>query len=444
MAIIQPSVLSGFRDFLPSQMMRRQHLMNVAREVYQSFGFAPIDTPVLEKIEILAGKGSEETQRQMYRFQDNGGRDVGMRFDLTVPLARFAAQHINDLGTPFKRFHIAPVWRGERSQRGRYREFVQCDFDTIGTKSVLADTEMVLVIDRLLSQIGFSNFQIRINNRKLLNGILDAAGVQEHSVAVLRALDKLGKTDIQSVIKEAVDQTGIDSRIMEKILTLASAEGDSQTILDLSQQMIGHNKLGSEGVSELRTVIDSCKAAGLQDERIALDVSIARGLDYYTGTIVETFLTDDPTLGSVCSGGRYDNLAGLYTKQDLPGVGASLGLDRLLDAMDKMEMCVQRSSPTEVLIANFDSELWSEYFRWAALIRNAGFKVEIYPETAKIKKQMKYANKHQIPVVLIAGSQEKEHGEMQIKWMNDGTQQSLPSTGELAELLNHLSEKMSN
>lgn len=452
MSIIEPKTLKGFRDFLPREMMQRRWLMQTASRVYESFGFAPIDTPALEYQEILSGKGSEETDRQMYRFQDNGGRDVGMRFDLTVPLARFAAQHIGQLGTPFKRYHMAPVWRGENAQRGRYREFVQCDFDTIGTRSVMADIEMILVVDQLLREIGMSRFQIRINNRKLLNGLLANLDLQSQAVSVLRALDKLSKDGPDAVLREMVDHAGVPVSSAEKVLQLcrpaAGADAnpgrgaDAMTVLSNAEQVVGQNALGLEGVSELRQVLAAAQVSGIPPERTVLDISIARGLDYYTGTIIETLLDDLPEIGSVCSGGRYDNLAGMYTKQDLPGVGASLGLDRLLTAMEDLNLVPDRQSPTQVLIAFFEAELQNEYLRYASILRQAGLRVELYPEATKLKKQLKYADQKSIPAVLLIGSQERQQGMAQIKWMVSGQQVEVELSAQMEAISAHFREKL--
>ncbi|MFT5303520.1 MAG: histidyl-tRNA synthetase, partial [Mariniblastus sp.] len=352
--LITPRTLNGFRDFLPEMMIPREKLMETARRVYRSYGFVPIDTPTLELSEILCGKGSDETDRQMYRFQ-HGKHDVAMRFDLTVPLARFVAQHHNVLGLPFKRYHIGNVWRGERPQAGRYREFAQCDFDTIGTTSIASDIETVLVINDLMRAIGFERFTIRINNRKILNGLLQKSGLFEKSVVVLRALDKLPKIGRDKVKLEMLEATGAEETQVDEILKLAEINGNNSEILAQLQPMCAGNELAELGVKELSQIITATSAVGITDENLKIDVSIARGLDYYTGTIVETFLDDLPSIGSVCSGGRYDNLAGLYTKQKLPGIGASLGLDRLLAAMEKLDLIPKTQTTAEVLIVQFDA-----------------------------------------------------------------------------------------
>ncbi len=360
---IKPRTLKGFRDFLPETMIPRERLIDVAKRVYRSYGFAPIDTPALEYAEVLTGKGSEETDRQLYSFQDHGGRQVGMRFDLTVPLARFVAQHIGKLGTPFKRYHIAPVWRGENTQRGRYREFYQCDFDTIGTLSMVADIEMVLVIHDLMLALEIERFIIRVNNRQVLNGLLEKHQLEAQSTLILRALDKLPKIGRDKVIAEMVSVAGANEKQAEQVLTMAELTGSWESVLAQLSELVAGSDTGKQGVEQLREVMSGALAAGVAPQRLELDVSIARGLDYYTGTIVETFLSDLPGIGSICSGGRYDNLAGVYTTQQLPGVGASLGLDRLLAALEELTLLETAVTTAPVLIPYFDANHLHDYLR---------------------------------------------------------------------------------
>ena len=283
--LIQPRTLKGFRDYLPESMIPREQLIETAKSVYRSYGFSPIDTPTLEYLEILTGKGSDETDRQLYRFQDHGGRDVGMRFDLTVPLARFAAQHINTLGTPFKRYHIAPVWRGENTQRGRYREFMQCDFDTIGTTSVASDIETGLVMHDLLRAIGFERFTIRVNNRQVLNGLLEKLNLSEVSTPVLRSLDKLGKIGVEKTVQEMMTAAGTTEQQAREVLQLSELNGSNQEVLEQLKPIISGSDTGEEGVHRLEQILSGLIAGGADPERINVDVSIARGLDYYTGAI---------------------------------------------------------------------------------------------------------------------------------------------------------------
>lgn len=396
-------------------MIPREQIMDTARKVYRRYGFSPIDTPALEYLEILTGKGSEETDRQLYQFQDHGGRQVGMRFDLTVPLARFAAQHIHQLGTPFKRYHLATVWRGENTQAGRYREFMQCDFDTIGTESVVADIETALVIHELLLEIGIENFCLRINNRQLLSGLLEKLELAPFAVPLLRALDKLDKIGPEKVAEEMQSIEGVNADQAAQVLKLAEVKGSADSILRQVSELLAGNATGEAGVERLQQIVQALEAAGVPAHRFQLDVSIARGLDYYTGVIFETTLRDLPSIGSICSGGRYDNLAGLYTKQHLPGIGASLGLDRLLAAMESLQLISKISTPAPVLMTYFDKQGLHEYLRIASCVRQAGIGVEFYPEPKKLGQQLKYADAKGFRVALIAGSQELEAGTCQIK-----------------------------
>ncbi|MGN6134289.1 MAG: histidine--tRNA ligase [Aureliella sp.] len=412
---IEPRTLQGFRDYLPETMMPRERIMETARRVYRSYGFCPIDTPALELLEILTGKGSDETDRQIYRFEDAGGRQVGLRFDLTVPLARFAAAHIHELGTPFKRYHIAPVWRGERPQAGRFREFVQCDFDTIGTESVVADIETGLVIHELLVAIDAGEFSIRINNRQILNGLLDKLSLADKSVPILRALDKLAKVGGDEVIKEMSTTAGVTSEQASRILEFAAIDGRAEDVLKRLDALLAGNELGERGVGRLREVVLGLRAAGVCEERFQLDVSIARGLDYYTGTIFETMLRELPSIGSICSGGRYDNLAELYTKQHLPGIGASLGLDRLLAALETLKRIEPVRAAAPVLVTYFDKQALHDYLRIAAALRAAGIGAELYPDAKKLGAQLKYADQRGFRAAIIAGSDELSRGACQVK-----------------------------
>ena len=442
MATIEPRTLQGFRDFLPETMLVRESIMDRARALFRSFGFSPIDTPALEYLEILTGKGGEETDRQLYRFEDHGGRHVGLRFDLTVPLARYAAQHIPKLGVPFKRYHLGTVWRGERAQRGRYREFMQCDFDTIGTTSLVADTEIVIVIHELLQMIDVGPFVIRVNNRKVLNGVLAKYDLTEQSSNVLRSLDKLPKIGRDAVAAEMCDQVGLTPDQADAVLQLADLSGDTDALLSQLGRIVQGSELGEAGVGELEQLVKAAIAGGVPSERVELDVSIARGLDYYTGTIYETFLTDLPAIGSICSGGRYDDLAGLYTKQKLPGVGASLGLDRLLAALEELGRLTPRRSPTQLLIAYFDKNHLHDYLQMATAVRRQGLAVELYPEPKKLKQQLKYADRQQIPWVLIAGDREFDERTCQLKELATGESHVLPWTPDGSGIVEFLQPRL--
>ncbi|MGL4593727.1 MAG: histidine--tRNA ligase [Thermoguttaceae bacterium] len=434
--MITPRTLKGFRDFLPETMLPRESLIEAATQVFRSFGFAPIDTPALEYIDILLGKGSDETDKQLYRFQDHGGRDVGLRFDLTIPLARFTAQHFAELPMPFKRYHFGRVWRGENTQAGRYREFMQCDFDTIGTKSILSDVETALVINELMERIDlkskkpFNRFKIHVNNRLILTGMLEKYDILDKSTPILRSLDKLGKIGPESVLREMTEQTGLTSEQASAILELTAIQstnhGKNDSILQSLNRILSGNATGEEGVAKLAELLEGVTGAGVSEDRIVIDVSIARGLDYYTGTIYETFLDELPSIGSVCSGGRYDNLAGLYTKQELPGVGASLGLDRLLAALESLNMLEVRSTPSQAILLYFVAEKRTEYLALAQKLRKKGAFIEFFPEPKKLAQQLKYADRKGFPFALIIGENEWENGTCQVKNLQTGESQVVP------------------
>jgi histidyl-tRNA synthetase len=438
--LIEPRTLKGFRDYLPGAMIAREALIAVARRVYRSYGYSPIDTPALEYTEILLGKGGAETDKQLFRFTDSGGRDVALRFDLTVPLARFAAQHIAALGTPFKRYHIATVWRGENTQRGRYREFMQCDFDTIGTRSLAADIETGLVIHDLLVAIGFDDFTIHVNNRKVLSGLLDKLKIADRGPLVLRALDKLKKAGREKVAEELRHGAGLEASQADEVLAFAELAGTNDFILEeLRRRVAADSAIGREGVAELSELLATCAAVGVPQKRLRLDVSIARGLDYYTGTVFETFLDSLPGIGSICSGGRYDNLAGLYTRQELPGIGASLGLDRLLAAMEELNMVEGVSTPAAVFIPYFEPSRLSAYLKLAAAIRKSGIGAEVYSGSQmKLGQQLKYADQRGHRVALVAGSQEFESGTCQIKDLKTTTSQIVSTADDYAEVIRNL------
>jgi len=432
---ITPRTLKGFRDYLAESMIPRERLIETARRVYRGYGFSPIDTPALEYLEVLSGKGGDETDKQLYKFCDRDKRWVGLRFDLTVPLARFVAQHFGELAFPFKRYHIAAVWRGENTQRGRYREFMQCDFDTIGTRSPAADVETALVIHDLLRAIGFEAFKIRVNNRMVLTGLLELLGLADRATPVLRALDKLAKIGPAKVAEEMKATAGADESQAASVLKLAVLTGTNDEILRELESLLAGSETGRSGVARLRDVLAAVTAAGVPECRLQLDVSIARGLDYYTGIIYETYLDALPAIGSVCSGGRYDNLAKLFTDQELPGIGASLGLDRLLAAMEELGMVEKVSTPAPVFIPYFDAARLHDYLRLAAAIRSAGIGVELYPEPKKLGQQLKYADRRGFRVALVAGSNEFESNTCQVKDLAGGGQENVPLEPDAASIV---------
>jgi histidyl-tRNA synthetase len=356
---------------------------------------------------------------------------VGLRFDLTVPLARFAAQHVTELGLPFKRYHIGTVWRGENTQRGRYREFMQCDFDTIGTRSVAADIETALVIHDLILAIGRSfgrdlPFTIRLNNRAVLNGLLARLDLAPKAAPILRALDKLAKIGPEKVADELTAHVGLAPAQTEQVLRLVQIQGTNDQILLQLESLAAGDPDTLEGVQRLRQILRGAQAGGVPADVVQLDVAIARGLDYYTGAIYETFLRDLPGIGSVCSGGRYDNLAGVFTKQELPGIGASLGLDRLLAALEELGLIAKVRTPAPVLVAYFDPARLEDYLHLAAVVRRAGIGVELYPEPKKLGHQLAYADRRGFRVCLIAGERELSASQCQVKNLTNGTSVTVP------------------
>ena len=419
--LIEPRTMSGFRDYPPNLMIPREKVLQTARDVYRSYGFAPIDTPAAESLDVLLGKGGDESDKLVYRVRGakQEREQMGLRFDLTVPFARFAAKQIPELGTPFKRYAMGPVWRGERPGQGRYREFWQSDFDTIGTTSNAADIEVALVIHDLFAALGFERFCIRINNRLLLNGLLESIGVADKSGPLLRTLDKLPKIGRDAVIAEMVREASVTEEQASRVLALAETKGTNAEILDTvaSTFETSPNSKAMEGINRLRELLNAAQSVGISDDRIAIDLSIARGLDYYTGTIYETFLTDLPSIGSVCSGGRYDNLASLYTKQVLPGVGASLGVDRLLAAMEELKhpWLSGQATPAPVIVFQLEAGRLPGYLQFAAQLRKAGIGVEVYPDVKKIGAQFQYAEKRGYRVAIIAGSKEFADGTANVK-----------------------------
>lgn len=432
---ITPRTLKGFRDFLPEAMIPRERLIETAVGVYRSYGFSPIDTPALEYSEILLGKGGTDTDKQMYRFVDAGGRDVAMRFDLTVPLARFVAQHSADTGMPFKRYQVGPVWRGENTQRGRYREFVQCDFDTIGTDSSIADAETALVIHDVFAALGFERFTIHINNRKVLSGLLERLDLVEKMVPVLRALDKLARRGPDGVATELAEAAEASDTQIEEILRLTRITGPNRAVLTELPDLLDGTDAGPGGISELEALLDGIEAAGAEPGRIRLDLSIARGLDYYTGVVYETFLDDLRDIGSCCSGGRYDDLASVYTNQRLPGVGASLGVDRLLAAMGELDLVETRAATASVLVTLFDAEQSRQSIEVAAGLRGAGIATELYPDPGKLSTQLRYADRRGHRLAVIIGPAESESGTAQLKDLKDGRSREVEQSALAAACL---------
>jgi histidyl-tRNA synthetase len=406
---IEPRVLKGFRDFLPDVELERKRIETVLTGVFESFGFVPIDTPALEYTEVLLGKGGGETDKQIYRFLDHGERDVALRFDLTVPFARYMAAHRHDLYTPFKRYHISKVWRGENTQRGRFREFTQCDFDIVGVDSPSADFEILTMMHDTMKGLGVPDFTIRLSNRQVFNRFLSHLGITEKSAEILRTVDKvskIGRDKTQALLEDSVtpDQA---ARILDFIEPAESFEATLHKMSDLA----GGTAEDTRRLETTWTYITECG----MEERFFLDPSITRGLDYYTGIVFETFLDEIPDIGSVCSGGRYNDLASLYTKEHLPGVGASIGLDRLMAALESLNRLTTGGASSELLILCIQEMLYPHYHRLAGRFREAGISSEVYPEKKKLAQQFQFAERKGIRFGLICGEDELERGTVTIK-----------------------------
>ena len=433
--ITEPTILSGFLELLPREQMMMTHMMDTIKNTFESYGFIPLDTPVLEKAEILLAKSGGETAKQVYRFS-RGDSDIAMRFDLTVPLARYVAQHYGDLTFPFRRYHIGKVYRGEKPQKGRFREFYQCDIDIIGngTLGIVNDAEIVSVIFSTFKALNIGKFKIMINNRKLLNGCFAHLGIRDH-VEALRIIDKIDKIGRENVKRELV-AIGIGAEPAEALLDFIGISGSIQEILSQLKSKNISNAAYAQGLAELEAVCGNIKALGVDDQYFTISLKIARGLDYYTGTVYETLLTDYPQLGSICSGGRYDELASNYTRQSLPGVGISIGLSRLFYQLNEVGAisCDGACTPTEILFIPMEDTV-SYTLEKATAFRNAGYRVEVYLNEGKLSKKLTYANKLGIPYVIVVGSEEREKGILRIKNMATGEQTELSSPEDVKSIV---------
>ena len=401
--LIQPKVLKGFRDFLPADEIERALLMERLVKVFRDYGFVPIDTPALEYSEILLRKSGGETEKQVFRFNDNGGRDVAMRFDLTVPLARFVAEHKSEIYFPFKRYHLGKVWRGEKPQAGRYREFLQCDFDTLGSDSAAVDFEILRLIKKALNELGVFNFKIHVSHRGIFNRFLKSLNLSEDSEEVLRIVDKLAKIGEAEVLKLLTDISSEESA--KKILAYISGVNKELKSEDFEKTLSHLENLSGgsdEDTKRMRDIYALVKAVGIEDS-VVFDPSITRGLDYYTGVVFETFLTDLPSIGSVCSGGRFDNLTGLYMKESITGVGASIGLDRLLAALEQLGHQKTKASFTDLLIFSLPEDDQALSYKIVNFFEAEKINAEVYPEPKKMNHQYTYAEKKDIRWGLFLG-----------------------------------------
>ncbi|MBE6345449.1 MAG: histidine--tRNA ligase [Spirochaetaceae bacterium] len=428
--LIQPKILKGFRDFLPEAEITRSLLTEKLTNVFRSFGYVPIDTPVLEYSEILLRKSDGETEKQVFRFEDNGGRDVALRFDLTVPFARYTAEHKEELYFPFKRYHIAKVWRGEKPQAGRYREFVQCDFDCVGSDSAASDFEILSMMKTALDAIGVKDITIRMSHRGVFNLFLKQRNLTDKSEEILRIVDKLakiGKDEVSNQLTNLTNSKELANDILKYITTLPTFE---ETLAQM-ESMTGGESPESKRLKEIREMM---LAANIQDTFV-LDPSITRGLDYYTGVVYETFLNDLPSIGSVCSGGRYDNLAGLYMKDRVPGVGSSIGLDRLIAALEQLGKLEQRKSFVDVEIFCTESNLATHYQQVASELRTQNISTEVFPDPKKIAFQYNYAEKKGIPFGILVNQENAKENKFTLKNLHTREQFEGITTKEAVKII---------
>ncbi|MBI5133811.1 MAG: histidine--tRNA ligase [Candidatus Taylorbacteria bacterium] len=429
MSKIEPKTLKGFRDFLPEKQIPRQKMIDSIRASYERFGFEPLETPVLEYAETLVGKYGDEGDKLMYRFKDNGDRDVAMRYDLTIPLARVVAQN-GEIKKPWKRYQISPVWRAENTQKGRYREFYQCDADIVGSSSPLADAEVLALAAATLKALGIRDFVIRINSREVINAFYDSLGLTEgEKISAIRAIDKIDKVGKDGVAEE-LTKNGIIYDTVQKLLAFAEVSIDAVKGQD-ELVKIGEELNVKEPLARLLSIVEV--AYKLEPEaRFVIDLSIARGLDYYTGIIFETTLQAAPQYGSVLSGGRYDGLVGMFSSKGVPAVGASIGLDRLYSALEELGLIKEERSTAKALIVNFDAALESDYLRLASELRASGVNTALYFETADLKKQLSYASEKGIRYAIIYGSNEAKEGKVIVKDLEKGEQEKV-SVGDIAK-----------
>ena len=440
---MKPRTLSGFMELLPAPQQQMERMMDILRKTYSLYGFTPLDTPLIEASEVLLAKGGGETEKQIYRFT-KGDADLSLRFDLTVPLAKYVALHYNELSFPFRRYQIGKVYRGERAQRGRFREFYQADIDVIGDGKldITNESEIPAIIYQTFTELGLKRFQIRVNNRRILNGFYAMQGLTEHSGDIMRAVDKLDKIGLEKVRTLLMDDVGLTDEQAAEILKFIAITGDNAQVIAALEGYAGRNEVFDEGLAQLKTVVKYLSSFGVPEENFAVDLTIARGLDYYTGTVYETTLLDHPEIGSVCSGGRYDNLAEYYTDKQLPGVGISIGLTRLFYVLGEQKMLNDNlpTAPCDVLVLPMTEEL-SPAIDAATALRRAGIRTQLYTEPKKFKAKMNYADKLSVPYVLFLGEDEIAAGMVSCKNMTTGAQTKLPVADAIVMIREDLAER---
>ena len=439
---MKPRTLSGFMELLPAPQQQMERIMEVLRRTYALYGFTPLDTPLIEASEVLLAKGGGETEKQIYRFT-KGDADLSLRFDLTVPLAKYVALHYNELSFPFRRYQIGKVYRGERAQRGRFREFYQADIDVIGDGKldITNEAEIPAIIYQTFTELGLQRFQIRVNNRRILNGFYAMQGLTERAGDIMRTVDKLDKIGPDKVRALLTEDVGLTEGQAEEILKFIAITGSNDQVLAALEGYAGRNEVFDEGLAQLKTVVKYLGSFGVPEENFAVDLTIARGLDYYTGTVYETTLLDHPEIGSVCSGGRYDNLAEYYTDKQLPGVGISIGLFYVLGEQ-KMLNDHLPTAPCDVLVLPMTEEL-SPAIDAATALRRSGIRTQLYTEQKKFKQKMSYADKIRVPYVIFLGDDEIAAGLVACKDMASGEQTKLSADDTLALIRKGIDEKNS-
>ena len=433
---VTPRILPGFMELLPPEQILFNDMYDTIREVYESFGFLPLDTPAIELSEVLLAKAGGETEKQIYRF-NKGDNDLSLRFDLTVPLARYVAAHYNDLAFPFKRYHMSKVYRGERPQKGRFREFYQCDIDIIGSEDIdlLYDAEMPVVIYNVFKKLGIGDFTIRINNRKVLGGFFASLGLSDKIEDILRIIDKIEKIGKEKVVAE-LEKLGADEAAIARIIEFISITGDRKAMIEKLRALGVENETFTLGVDELETVTDSMVTFGMPEENFRIDLSIARGLDYYTGTVYETTINGHPEFGSVCSGGRYDNLTGYYTDKKLPGIGISIGLTRLFSQLlDHGIIAPKTGSVAKVIVIPMDKSAVPYCVGLANKFRAESIPADVYLGEKGMKQKMKYAARIGVPFTAVVGTDEMEKGVLALKDMSGALGQQTVTAEEAIEIL---------
>ena len=433
----EPKTLPGFMELLPGEQVLFNQMKETIQKTYEKFGFLPIDTPVIESTEVLLAKAGGETEKQLYSFT-KGDSNLTLRFDLTVPLAKYVAMHSNELSFPFRRYQIGKVYRGERAQRGRYREFYQCDIDVIGDGelNIINDAEVPSIMYEIFRKLGLDDFTIKINNRKILNGLFESINAKENAVDIMRIIDKIEKIGEEKVIAE-LRELQIPEENIQKIVTFIQIEGTTDEKLQALENLNIENEIYCEGITELKEVIKYIRLFNVPEEYFTVDVKIARGLDYYTGTVYETFLNEHKSVGSICSGGRYNNLSEYYTDKKLPGVGMSIGLTRLFYILNEINLIkTEKKSISEILIISMIPDL-KPAIETANKLRQAGINTEIYFDDKKIKAKFKYADKLKIPYVIVIGEEEIETGELTLKNMETGEQKREKIEEVIGKLMNN-------